>query len=152
VLFHRHAEALGEAERRLRVRVLGSDIDRASLAAAAARQFDEPAFADTPAALRARYFSPELPARIDPEVREMVTFERRDLLREDPPSGGLHLIACRNVVIYFDRPTQEALFERFHAALLPGAFLILGKVETLLGRARTLFAPVEGRERIFRRL
>ena len=152
VLFHRHASALGEAHRLPRVRVLGSDIDRASLAAAGDRRFDEAAFADTPPDLRARYFGPELPARVDPAVRELVSFERRDLLRDEPPAGGLHLVACRNVVIYFDRATQEALFERFHAALLPGAFLVLGKVETLLGRARTLFAPVDARERIFRRL
>jgi chemotaxis protein methyltransferase CheR len=56
------------------------------------------------------------------------------------------------VIIYFDRQSQEALFERFHDALVPGGFLVLGKVETLLGRARTMFAPVDARERIFRRL
>jgi chemotaxis methyl-accepting protein methylase len=151
-LFHRHAEARGEQARLPRLRVLGSDIDRASLEAAADGAYEEGAFADTPAALRARYFSRDVPARVVPELRALVAFERRDLLRDDPPPGGLHLIACRNVVIYFDRATQEALFERFHAALLPGAFLILGKVETLLGRTRALFAPVNARERIFRRL
>ena len=81
----------------------------------------------------------------------MVAFERRDILREGPPPGGMHLIACRNVVIYFDRETQEALFERLHGALVPGGFLVLGKVETLLGRARSLFTPVNARERIYRR-
>ena len=152
VMFHRHASARGELGRLGRVRVLGSDIDRASLAAAADREFDEAAFADTPPEIRARYFTPAVPSRVHPVVRAMIDLERRDLLRDEPPRGGMHLIACRNVVIYFDRPTQEALFERFHAALLPGAFLFLGKVETLLGRARTMFAPVDARERIFRRL
>ena len=116
------------------------------------RAFDEAAFADTPSELRSRYFTPGVPSRIDPAVRAMIDLERRDLLRDEPPHGGLHLIACRNVVIYFDRPTQEALFERFHAALRPGGFLVLGKVETLVGPARTMFAPVDARERIFRRL
>ena len=55
-------------------------------------------------------------------------------------------------MIYFDRETQERLFESFYHALAPGGFLVLGKVETLLGRARTEFAPVDARERIFRRL
>jgi chemotaxis protein methyltransferase CheR len=151
-LFHEHMAARGEAHRASRVDVLGSDIDRGSIAAAAQATYEEAAFADTPRALRERYFTAGYPARVVPEVRAMVRFERRDLLREDPPSTGLHLITCRNVIIYFDRATQEALFERFHAALLPGAYLVLGKVETLLGRVRTLFAPVEGRERIFRKL
>ena len=83
----------------------------------------------------------------------MVRFERRDLLTQTPPTerGLLDLIVCRNVLIYFDRDTQERLFDAFHAALAPGGFLVLGKVETLLGRARTMFAPIDARERVFRR-
>jgi chemotaxis methyl-accepting protein methylase len=56
------------------------------------------------------------------------------------------------VIIYFDRETQERLFAGFRDLLLPGGFLVLGKVETLLGDARTKFASVKGRERIFSRL
>jgi chemotaxis methyl-accepting protein methylase len=152
-LFLRYAESLGQSERaRTRVDVLGSDIDRESLAAAARALYEEGAFADTPAAIRSRYFTPGFPASPLPSVKQLVRLERRDLLKEAPPPGGLHLVTCRNVIIYFDRATQEALFERFHDALLPGGFLVLGKVETLLGRVRTLFAPVDGRERIFRKL
>ena len=151
VLFHRHAEARGELGALSRVRVLWSDIDRESLAAAARARYDESAFADTPAELRARYFSATPPFVVDPAVRALVAFERLDLLRDAAPAGQ-HLIACRNVIIYFDRETQEALFERFHHALAPGGFLVLGKVETLLGRARSLFVPVDARERVFRRL
>jgi chemotaxis protein methyltransferase CheR len=55
------------------------------------------------------------------------------------------------VLIYFDRDTQERLFDAFHDALAPGGFLVLGKVETLLGRARARFSPVDARERVFRR-
>jgi chemotaxis methyl-accepting protein methylase len=81
----------------------------------------------------------------------MVQFERRDLLHEPTPSGGLDLIACRNVIIYFDRGSQEMLFQRFFDALVPGGFLVLGKVETLLGPTRNQFVPVNPRERIFRK-
>ena len=152
-LFYRHAESLGvEARADARVEVLGSDIDRVSLTAAARACYDEAAFADTPAELRERYFTPGYPASPIPPVKKLVRLERRDLLKEAPPAGGLHLVTCRNVIIYFDRATQEALFERFHDALIPGGYLVLGKVETLLGRARTLFAPVDARERIFRKL
>lgn len=150
-LFHRHAEQLGELDRLSRVRVLGTDIDRKSLAAAQRGVYAEAAFADTPPALRARYFGAAPAAQVVPELQAMVTFERRDLLREMPPDGPWHLIACRNVVIYFDRDSQEDLFLRFHDALAPGGVLFLGKVETLLGPVRSLVAPVVQRDRIFRR-
>ena len=151
VLFHRHADQIGELHRLKRVRIIGTDIDRESLASAERGMFSEAAFADTPADIRARYFSDAIPARVDPAVRSLVSFERRDLLSDGPPAGPLHLITCRNVIIYFDRATQERLFEHFHDLLRPGGFLVLGKVETLLGRARTMFASVRGRERIFAR-
>ena len=153
-LFHRHASRIGELPRLpKRAGVLGSDIDRAVLAAAERGIYTPPQFADTPDALRERYFERVGDGwSVLPEIRQLVRFERRDLLAEQPPAGGLHLITCRNVIIYFDRASQESLFERFHAALVPGGFLVLGKVETLLGRARTLFATVDPRERIFRKL
>jgi chemotaxis protein methyltransferase CheR len=87
-----------------------------------------------------------------PDVRRLVRFERRDLLGDPSPPGAHQLICCRNVLIYFDRATQERLFEKFHDALAPDGFLVLGKVETLLGSARSRFVAVDGRERIFRPL
>ena len=68
------------------------------------------------------------------------------------PGSGFGLIACRNVLIYFDRASQERLFDHFHAALAPGGFLVLGMVETLFGDARRCFETVDARTRIFRRL
>jgi chemotaxis protein methyltransferase CheR len=150
-LFHRHAErmrALGELGTRLRV--LGSDIDARCLVAAQAGQFDEADFGDTPSELRQRYFAPTAPFTVSAELKRLVQFERRDLLADATPAGKHHLICCRNVLIYFDRQTQERLFEKFHEALAPDGFLVLGKVETLLGAARSRFVAVDGRERIFR--
>ena len=148
MLMHRYAIAHGK--RLDRVDVLGTDLDRASLAAAERATYLESTLADTPAELRQMYFPLQPPYRIPQEVRARVQFRRHDLLREPFPESQ-HLIVCRNVIIYFDRSTQEQLFERFAAALLPGGFLVLGRVETLFGPARTSFAPVDGRERVFRR-
>lgn len=152
-LFHRYAQGRGATSRlAARVRVLGTDIDARSLAAAEAGAFEEGDFADTPDELRERYFSSAPPFTVIPDVRRLVRFEKRDLLSEPAPAGQHDLIVCRNVLIYFDRDTQERLFDKFHRALAPGGFLVLGKVETLLGTARTRFAAVDGRERIFRPL
>jgi chemotaxis methyl-accepting protein methylase len=152
ILFHRYASMNGMLPQIGRVSVLGTDIDRKCLAAAARAAFDESDFEDTPADLRERYFAPAPPFTAAQGIRNMVRFESRDLLQESPPPGPHDLIVCRNVLIYFDRETQERLFEMFHAALAPNGFLVLGKVETLLGKSRSRFAPVDARERIFRRL
>jgi chemotaxis methyl-accepting protein methylase len=152
-LFHRHAEQMGAAARlEARLKVLGSDIDARCLAAAQTGAFEEGDFADTPPELRQRYFAATAPFTIVPEIKRLVRFERRDLLADASPPGAHQLICCRNVMIYFDRDTQERLFEKFHQALAPDGFLVLGKVETLLGTARTRFTVVDGRERIFRPL
>jgi Methylase of chemotaxis methyl-accepting proteins len=148
MLMHRYA--ISQGKRFDRVEVLGTDLDRASLAAADRAEYLEPTLADTSDDLRQMYFPLQPPYRIPREVRAAVQFRRHDLLREPFPDSQ-HLIVCRNVIIYFDRATQEALFERFAAALLPGGFLVLGRVETLFGPARALFAPVDHRERLFRR-
>ena len=152
VLFRAHAEAAGDLEALGRVRILGSDIDRASLAAAEVGRFGELSFSDTPPPLRERWFSPGYPAEIAHGVRQLVRFERRDLLHDGAPQGPMQLILCRNVLIYFDRESQERLLAAFRDLLAPGGFLVLGKVETLLGDSRRGFAAVDPRERIFRRL
>ena len=151
ILMHREALKRKDEKALARIMILGTDIDRLSLKAAERGTFGEDAFADTPPAIRRRYFAPKPPHSLDPSVKALVSFERRDLLHEPTPSGGLDLITCRNVIIYFDRASQELLFQRFYDALVPGGFLVLGKVETLLGPTRNLFVPVNPRERIFRK-
>jgi chemotaxis methyl-accepting protein methylase len=56
------------------------------------------------------------------------------------------------VVIYFERPNQERLYHLFADALRPGGVLLLGKVETLVGKVRERFKLEDIRERIYRRL
>lgn len=151
-LVHHHAERTASLERLRRVHILGSDIDRASLDAARRGSYPTEAFAEMPVELRTRYFSATSPHLAARELRALVEVERRDLLSEPAPVTALQLITCRNVVIYFDRPSQEPLIRRFHDALAPGGFLVLGKVETLMGASRALFEAVDHRNRIFRRL
>src|SRR6185436_1228233 len=130
ILFHRHAAAHGQLDRLSRVQVLGTDIDLRSLAAAEKGAYQEQAFGDTPPDIRHAYFSAGEPAQVIPAVRAITRFERRDLLNETQPRGPFDLVVCRNVMIYFDRESQDRLIDRFHGALAPGGFLVLGKTET----------------------
>ena len=150
-LAHAQSEARNESAPEEAVEVLGTDVDAASLRAAVEGVYAKAAFDETPIGYRERYFTAGYPARVRPELRAITRFARHDLLADPAPPGEWDLIVCRNVMIYFDRESQEALFERFHRALAPGGSLFLGKVETLLGHVRAMYAPVEHRQRIFRR-
>lgn len=150
ILLHEWARTQGREDELARFRIVGSDIDRRSLGAAARAEYNDLALSETPPELRERWFTPHLPYRLDPRATLNVSFEQRDLISEEP-ERGFSLILCRNVIIYFDREIQERLFERFYDALVPGGFLVLGKVETLLGRSRAAFRPVSQRDRIFRK-
>jgi chemotaxis methyl-accepting protein methylase len=137
-----------------RARVLATDIDRVSLDRAQAARYPASAFTEMPAELAQRWLEP--PADDGSRgplaaIRERVVVRRHDLTHERAPERPLDLIVCRNVVIYFDRATQERLFRTFADALAPGGLLLLGKVETLLGPARETLHLESPRERIYRR-
>jgi chemotaxis protein methyltransferase CheR len=80
-----------------------------------------------------------------------VRVQAHDLTREPPPRGVYDLIVCRNVVIYFERGAQERLFQTFVRTLSPSGVLLLGKVETLFGPARSQLTLEDPRERIYRK-
>jgi chemotaxis methyl-accepting protein methylase len=152
ILLHKHATESGRADRLGAVTVVGTDIDVDCLGEADRSFYSQGALGDTPPHLEKKYFPVVAGMRtMIPEVRNLVSFERSDLLSSPPPFESAHLIVCRNVIIYFEREAQERLFEEFHRNLAPGGFLVLGKVETLLGNARGLFTPVNARERVFRK-
>jgi chemotaxis protein methyltransferase CheR len=150
ILLREWAERAGRPDDLRRCAIEGTDIDRASLAAADRAIYAPHSMAETPDQRRDRWFAAGPPYRLDAGVRAMVAFRHHDLIRDRPPQR-CHLIVCRNVLIYFEREIQARVFEAFHDALLPGGFLVLGKAETLHGPMRGRFSVVNGRERVFRR-
>jgi chemotaxis protein methyltransferase CheR len=152
ILLHKHACETRREKRLETVDVLGTDIDAEVLGEAERAFYAESALMETPRVLHDRYFPQVAGLRtMIPEVRRLVRFQNDDLLAFNPPMTDVHLLVCRNVIIYFEREAQDKLFAEFHRVLAPGGFLVLGKVETLLGDARSLFEPVNARERIFRK-
>ena len=145
------ARQAGHEDWLARTRVDASDIDRASLERIGEARYPDAAFAEMPPALAERYFSRPAPREPAAVVRALVRPVRNDLLQDRPPHPPYDLILCRNVVIYFDRPSQERLFTRFAESLRPGGILVLGKVETLFGPTRDILHLEDPRERIYRR-
>ena len=145
------ARQAGHEEWLSRTRVDASDIDRASLERIAAAQYPDAAFVEMPVPMADRYFTKPAPREPVAAVKKLVHPARNDLLQERPPHAPYDLILCRNVVIYFDRASQEQLFTRFAESLRPGGILVLGKVETLFGPTRDALHLEDPRERIYRR-
>jgi chemotaxis protein methyltransferase CheR len=150
ILLHQYAERHGRMADLERFHVTGTDIDRRSLDAARRAEYTDLSLTETPPELQERWFSPGPPYRLAEPARRNVSFHWKDLISGEPEREQ-SLILCRNVIIYFDREIQEELFRRFYDSLVPGGFLVMGKVETLLGPTRPLFRSVSSRERIFQK-
>lgn len=72
--------------------------------------------------------------RISPKLRAKVGFARLNLMDESYPIGDkVHVVFCRNVLIYFDKKTQEKVLSRLCDNLVPGGFLYVGHSETITG-------------------
>jgi chemotaxis protein methyltransferase CheR len=152
ILFAEHLRQAGRAYHLERLTIDATDIDRGSLERARAARYGLEALTEMPGDLVQTYFEPVGHERqVVERVRRRVNVGHRDLSAQPPIRQGYHLILCRNVVIYFDRPMQERLFASFASSLAPGGYLILGKVETLFGPARDGLTLVDPRERVYRR-
>ncbi len=123
------------------VKQLASDIDTQVLAHAAEGVYDIDRVSPVPAALLSKYFlrgtgSNSGKVRAKAILRDQVAFRQINLLSSPWPFSAktqFDIIFCRNVVIYFDKPTQRRLVERFTQVLRPGGYLFLGHSESLLG-------------------
>ncbi len=71
--------------------------------------------------------------RMKDVLRRMVTFRHLNLFSEWPFKNKFNYIFCRNVMIYFDRPTQESLINNYYNVLGPGGYLFIGHSESLSG-------------------
>ena len=77
--------------------------------------------------------------RVKDSLRENVSFHHLNLLQAHyPVAPGQHVIFCRNVMIYFDPPTQQELVGKLSQQLAPGGYLVVGHSESLLGVKHTL--------------
>jgi chemotaxis protein methyltransferase CheR len=122
-----------------RFSVLATDISTKVLDRAKDGIYDEDRTAAIPLALKQRYILRSKDrgkslVRIVPELRAAVQFRRLNLMDESFSfSELLDVVFCRNVIIYFDRSTQERLINRFCRVLKPEGHLFLGHSESVHG-------------------
>ncbi len=118
------------------VKILATDLDSNVLATASSGIYNEQRLKGVSEQRRRRWFlkgkgQHKGSVRVAPELQEMIRFRQLNLLREWPFRGPFDFIFCRNVVIYFDKPTQKVLFERYADVLEREAHLFIGHSESL---------------------
>lgn len=127
------------------VRILATDIDHVVLQKAREGVYAETAVETLPSDWRRRFFQPtdgSGQCKVRPELQKLISFRELNLMKPWPFSGKFDVIFCRNVVIYFDQDTQNALWPRFEAACQPGATLFVGHSERVEAAAGTNFQIV----------
>ncbi len=118
-----------------RIQITATDISNKALQAASRAVYPPDRCQTLPGEWRARYFAAErgVPGalRVVPGIRNQATFHRLNLMEEFSWPKLFPLIFCRNVMIYFDRETQERLVKKLSACLEPGGYLFVGHAESL---------------------
>jgi chemotaxis protein methyltransferase CheR len=121
-------------------RILATDIDTSVLATARAGVYPIEAVKPVPADQLRRYFqrgtaANEGKVRARSTLASMIEFRQLNLLSDSwGVSGPFDVIFCRNVMIYFDKPTQRRILERMAAELKPAGLLFIGHSENLTDR------------------
>ncbi len=127
-------EYLGKKASSWDTRVLATDISQNALRAAANAVYDESSLRELPKGWKSKYFRPAGQPGIytvAPEIKSNVIFRTFNLMGPIRFRLKFDVIFCRNVMIYFDQATKEALVNRFYQATNPGGYLLIGHSENL---------------------
>ncbi len=144
-------EYMATLESAPQVQIFATDLDGRALASARVGRYRSAIEADVRPDRLARWFVREGDTYcIVRELREMCIFSQHNVLK-DAPFSRLDLVSCRNLLIYLNADLQNRVIPLFHFALRPDRFLFLGNSENVT-RHPKLFAPVDRRARIFKRL
>lgn len=114
--------------------ILATDISARALDAAASGIYVEEKLAYVPSALKQRYFINRRNGtwEVAERVTREVTFRRFNLINDSFPfKKPFHVIFCRNVMIYFDQGTRDALVKRFYDHTVPGGYFFIGHSESI---------------------
>lgn len=143
-------EALAKLEHPPRLKIFATDVHRHSLETASLGLYDEDAVVEVPADRLARYFSRQGSMyRVSQELRQHVVFAPHNLLK-DAPFTKVHLVTCRNMLIYLQPHAQKKVLSMLHFALKRNGILFLGPSETP-SQLGDDFEVVDEHSRIYRK-
>lgn len=116
-------------------KILGTDLANSAVQEARYGIYPAAMLENMPGDLLAKYFEPQgsgedLVYRVNDRVRNLVTIGQLNLMDEWPFKGRFDVVFCRNVMIYFDKPTKDRLVQRICGVLQPGGVLAVGSAES----------------------
>ncbi len=139
-------------------RIFATDMDGDALGLARAAVYPHASFESTKLGILDEYFMPKGTGfEVRPFIKKMVRFSRHDLTspktRTPPDSvfGAFDLILCRNVLIYFSRPTQARVLGNLCKSAAKGGYLVLGESESLGRETGERLETVDQNARIYSR-
>ena len=126
-----------------RCRILATDISTRALASARLGVYPADRLKDVPNAWLSKYWlrgegASEGLCKVKPEIARMVEFRRLNLIKAFTHARAFPIVFCRNVMIYFDKATQERVVSRISTFLEPGGHLFVGHSESLSGLGHAL--------------
>jgi two-component system CheB/CheR fusion protein len=141
-------EALEAAGKSVDVKIFATDIDGAALQKAASGVYPENITQDVSAQRVRRFFKKQGESyQVTRQLREMIIFAQHNLMR-DAPFTRMHLVTCRNTLIYIQPQLQYHVLGMLHFALQPQGILFLGAAETV-GDLEQEFATIHQKWKIF---
>jgi two-component system CheB/CheR fusion protein len=145
------AELTSEMEDPPHIQIFGTDLDARALGVARAGRYANTIAEHVRPDRLARWFVKEGDTYcVSKEVREMCIFSPHNLVK-DAPFSRIDLLSCRNLLIYLNSDLQDRVIPIFHFSLRPGGILFLGSSENVT-RHHKLFAPIDRKHRLFRRM
>lgn len=143
-------EQLTARGRNLNVKILSTDVHTASLTYASAGSYGEEQLEHVNERRRERFFRRKGNGyQISQDLRQLIVFAPHNITK-DAPFTKMHLITCRNLLIYFEPPAQKSVLSLFHFGLVTGGFLFLGSSETA-GPLASEFDTVNEHWKIYRK-
>jgi chemotaxis methyl-accepting protein methylase len=133
------------------VEIIATDVDKKSIKIAEKGEYAKDSLKNVSKKYLDRYFEQvDDIYRTKDDINKLITYQYLDLTSEEMIKDA-DMVFCRNVFIYFDRSLQEQLLMKFHKALRPGGYLIMGQSETLVREAKTIFEEINGTARIYQK-
>ncbi|MBA4749704.1 MAG: hypothetical protein H2057_03685 [Alphaproteobacteria bacterium] len=150
ILFAEACGGITAMSKKFRLQIFATDIDTDALTRARKGIYPESTLSNVEVAVRERYFrTRENAYEITKPLRDLVVFSRHNVF-EDPPFLRMDLIACRNLLIYFNAKLQHSVLSLFHYAMQPDGVFFLGKSESL-GHSVNLFQILDSKHKLYKR-
>ena len=124
--------------------IIATDMDKEVLKKAEKGEYVRKSVSGLPSHYQNKYIEDigGVRVRVSDKLRSSITFKRHNLLR-DPYPRDMHLIVCRNVMIYFTEDAKDEIYRKFSASLRPNGIFFVGSTEQIIGASEYGFKGIQ---------